>query len=128
MGLLPGTVLNVNGPAGEPSAAVVTRLGKRVYKDGLRRLPGAPPERAARHAAAEPIVVYGQAERIAIYGVAAGHDDQEGTDLHAVASGQISVTPVSLRWTDELTLPRLGAPAITAALEAVQTAEPEASA
>lgn len=128
VGLLPGTVLNVNAPAGAATEASVTRLGKRIYQDGLRRLPGAPPERAARHAAAEPVVVYGQAERIAIYGVAAGHDDQEGTDLHAVASGRISVTPVSLRWTDELTLPRLGMPAITAALGAVQAGSQESTA
>ncbi|MBO9534941.1 MAG: 5'/3'-nucleotidase SurE [Solirubrobacteraceae bacterium] len=100
VGLTAGTVLNVNGPPGPVSGVSVTRFGKRVYEDHLRRLPGEAPERAARHGAAEPVVHYGDAERIAIYGVAAGHHDEEGTDLHAVANGRISVTPVSIRWTD----------------------------
>lgn len=100
VGLVAGTVLNVNGPAGPIAGVSVTRFGKRIYEDDLRRLPGEAPERAARHGAAEPVVEYGHAERLGLYGVAAGHVDQEGTDLHAVAAGRISVTPVSLHWTD----------------------------
>ncbi len=116
VGLVAGTVLNVNAPAGSPSQARLTRLGKRIYKDGLRRLPGEAPERAARHGAAEPIVTYGNAERLAVYGVAAGHRDEAGTDLHAVANGSISVTPMSLRWTDDARLDDLPEEAIAGAL------------
>lgn len=131
VGLVAGTVLNVNAPAGVPSEACLTRLGKRVYKDGLRRLPGEAPERAARHGAAEPVVTYGNAERIAVYGVAAGHVDEVGTDLHAVANGKISVTPVTLRWTDASRLGDLPEHAIAGALEtsdAPVTSEADAAA
>lgn len=116
VGLEKGTVLNVNAPAGDPSHAELTRLGRRVYKDGLRRIVGDAPERAARHGAAEPVVTYGNAERIAVYGVAASHEDEPGTDLHAVARGHISVTPVSLRWTDLSRLEGLHSTAIDDAL------------
>ncbi len=111
-------MLNVNGPSEPATGVSVTRLGKRIYEDTLRKLPGEAPERAARHGAAEPVVTYGQAERIAVYGVAAGHDDQQGTDLHAVASGRISVTPVSLHWTDDAKVERLGGAALQAVLDA----------
>ncbi len=117
VGLVKGTVLNVNAPAGDPSHAELTRLGRRVYKDGLRRIVGEAPERAARHGAAEPVVTYGHAERIAVYGVTASHEDEPGTDLYAVARGHISVTPVSLRWTDLGRLEQLHTPAIDRALE-----------
>jgi 5'-nucleotidase len=117
VGLVSGTVLNVNAPAGAPSEARLTRLGKRVYKDGLKRIEGEAPDLAARHGAAEPIVTYGNAERVFVYGVAAGHVDEEGTDLHAVANGIISVTPVSLRWTDDQRLDDLPAGAVSDALE-----------
>jgi 5'-nucleotidase len=118
MGLRAGTVLNVNGPAQPAVGVSVTRLGKRVYHDALRILPGDAPQRAARHGAAESVVTYGQAQRIAVYGVAAGHHNEAGTDLHAVAHGRISVTPVGLRWTDEQHLSTLPAAAFTAALAA----------
>ncbi len=117
VGLVSGTVLNVNAPAGDPSHAELTRLGRRVYKDGLRRVEGEAPERAARHGAAEPVVTYGNAERIAVYGVAASHEEEPGTDLFAVSQGRISVTPVSLRWTDLGRIEELPAPALDAALE-----------
>lgn len=117
VGLVSGTVLNVNAPAGTPSHAELTRLGRRVYQDSLRRLPGEAPERAARHDAAEPVVTYGHAERIAVYGVTASHEDQPGTDLHAVSNGRISVTPVSLRWTDLARLDELDAATVDRALQ-----------
>ena len=116
VGLTAGTVLNVNAPAGAPAQARITRLGKRVYKDGLRKIEGDAPELAARHGAAEPIVTYGTAERVAVYGVAAGHVDESGTDLHAVANGMISVTPMMLRWTDVPQLEALPADRIAALL------------
>ncbi|MFT4035957.1 MAG: 5'/3'-nucleotidase SurE [Patulibacter sp.] len=118
VGLIAGTVLNVNGPAGAVDGVAVTRFGKRIYEDHLRRLPGEAPERAARHGAAETTVAYGRAERIALYGVAAGHEDQHGTDLHAVANGRISITPVSLHWTDDQQLRSLPQPALDRALSA----------
>lgn len=124
VGLVPGTVLNVNGPAGAVSGASVTRFGKRIYEDHLRRLPGEAPERAARHDAAEPVVQYGHAERLGLYGVAAGHVDQEGTDLHAVASGRISVTPVSLHWTDDAQLEQLASEPFDAAFDACAGSAP----
>ncbi|MEH3053544.1 MAG: 5'/3'-nucleotidase SurE [Patulibacter minatonensis] len=124
VGLVPGTVLNVNGPSGPVQGVSATRLGRRVYEDTLRKLPGEAPERAARHGAAEPVVTYGQAERIAVYGLTASHEDQEGTDLHAVEHGRISVTPVTLRWTDEPTLAGLPADGLAAALSAVAGGTP----
>lgn len=117
IGLVQGTVLNVNGPAGLPARAELTRLGRRVYEDGLRRLEGEAPERAARHNAAEAVVTYGQAERVALYGVAAGHKEEPGTDLHAVASGHIAITPVTLQWTDLTRLADLPGEEIERALE-----------
>ncbi len=119
VGLVAGTVLNVNGPnTSTPSGAELTRLGKRIYNDSLRRIPGEAPERAARHGAAEPVVTYGSAERLALYGIAAGHTDEPGTDLHAVAAGRISVTPMTLRWTDTERLAELPADAINAQVQA----------
>jgi len=108
-GVVTGTVLNVNGPGHPADRAVLTRLGRRIYKDGLRKLEGDAPTRAARHGAAESLVTYGPAERVVVYGVTAGHRDEEGTDLHAVASGHLSVTPVSLFWTDHDQLAELPA-------------------
>ncbi|MDO9355781.1 MAG: 5'/3'-nucleotidase SurE [Solirubrobacteraceae bacterium] len=116
VGLTAGTVLNVNAPAGAPTEAKVTRLGRRHYKDALRTLPGEAPERAARHDAAEAVVTYGDAVRIGLYGVSAGHDPEEGTDLSVVGNGQISVTPVTLKWTDEPRRDALPADQIGAAL------------
>lgn len=120
VGLTAGTVLNVNGPGGSPVGAELTRLGRRIYHDSLRRLPGEAPERAARHGAAEPVVTYGRAERVALYGVAAGYDEEPGTDLHAVSNGRISVTPMTLRWTDEPRLGELPADAIAGLAEAAE--------
>lgn len=124
VGLVPGTVLNVNGPAGEIAGASLTRFGKRIYEDHLRVLPGEAPERAARHGAAESTVEYGHAERLGLYGVAAGHVDEEGTDLHAVASGRISVTPVTLHWTDTSRLQELPADGLRDAFNACAGSAP----
>ncbi|MDQ8044941.1 MAG: 5'/3'-nucleotidase SurE [Solirubrobacteraceae bacterium] len=128
VGLVAGTVLNVNAPGGRPEEARLTRLGRRIYEDGLRRIEGEAPELAARHGAAEPVVTYGNAERVAVYGVAAGHFDEPGTDLHAVANGIISVTPVSLRWTDEARLDDLPAAAVEDALAATGDEAPSGAA
>jgi len=85
-GLPPGTLLNVNVPAvpfGEIRGIIVTRLGRRVYKDVLieRKDPrgetyywigGDPPD-------GEPL---------------------EGTDFWAIKQGYVSITPLKLDLTD----------------------------
>ncbi len=72
-----GTLLNVNVPAGEIGGVEVARLGKRVYRDELALLESAGPRRRYR-----------------IYGESPAHDDEEGTDIAAVAAGRIAVTPI----------------------------------
>jgi 5'-nucleotidase len=81
--LPPGTLLNINVPAGEPQGVEVTRLGKRIYRDELKL------------AADE-----GGRRRYWIYGADPGFHDEPGTDLAAVAAGRIAVTPVHLDLTD----------------------------
>jgi 5'-nucleotidase len=72
-----GTLLNVNVPAGRPSAVEVARLGKRVYRDELMLVE----EEDGRR-------------RFRVYGDAPVHHDEPGTDLSAVAEGRIAVTPL----------------------------------
>jgi 5'-nucleotidase len=79
----PGTLLNVNVPAGEPEGVEVTRLGKRIYRDRLELSE----ERQARR-------------RYWIYGADPGYEDEPGTDLAAVAAGRIAVTPIHFDLTD----------------------------
>jgi 5'-nucleotidase len=80
--LPPSTMLNVNVPAGTPHGVQVATLGKRIYRDRLE--PGADddPQSAKR--------------TYFIYGAEPGYEDQPGTDLVAVASGHVAVTPVHL--------------------------------
>lgn len=80
-----GTLLSINVPAGEPGGVEVTRLGKRVYRDGLE-LAGQDDEGVRR--------------QYRIYGEAAELEDEPGTDLAAVAAGRIAVTPVHFDLTD----------------------------
>jgi 5'-nucleotidase len=78
--LPPGTLLNVNVPAGTPRGVEVARLGKRIYRDELkleREEPGPPARR-----------------RYWIYGTDPGFHKEAGTDLTAVAEGRIAVTPM----------------------------------
>ena len=86
------TLINVNCPAGEPSGVEVTRLGKRIYNDELK-LVGEEAE--------------GARKRYEIYGWQPGYEEIEGTDLHAVARGRISVTPIHFDLTDHGGLERL---------------------
>jgi 5'-nucleotidase len=88
----PATLINVNCPAGEPSGCEVTKLGKRLYNDELK-LVGEDPESGAR--------------RYEIYGFEPSFEDEEGTDLSAVARGRISVTPIHFDLTDHGGLERL---------------------
>ncbi|MBO0767271.1 MAG: 5'/3'-nucleotidase SurE [Solirubrobacterales bacterium] len=76
----PGTILNVNAPGCEPKGVTVAPLGRRIYSDALKLVKEGEPGRR----------LYG------IYGDA-GHDPNEvGTDLAAVAAGQIAITPLHL--------------------------------
>ena len=80
--LPPSTLLNVNVPAGVPHGVEVARLGKRIYRDRLQEQEGDGGDRARR--------------TYFIYGTEPGYQDEPGTDLVAVASGHIAVTPVHM--------------------------------
>jgi len=82
--LQPGTLLNVNVPAGEPQGVEVTRLGKRIYRDELKL--SEEREDGAR--------------RYWVYGADPGYHDEPGTDLAAIAAGHIAVTPLHFDLTD----------------------------
>jgi 5'-nucleotidase len=82
--LRPGTLLNVNVPAGRPEGVEIARLGKRIYRDELKLQEAHDDGRS----------------RYWIYGDAPLHEDEEGTDLSAVAAGKIAVTPLHFDLTD----------------------------
>jgi 5'-nucleotidase len=92
--LPPSTLLNVNVPAGPPTGVEVARLGKRIYRDELKleREEAGPPAR----------------RRYWIYGEDPGFHDEPGTDLAAVAAGQIAVTPMHFDLTDRRGIEALG--------------------
>jgi 5'-nucleotidase len=79
-----GTLLNINCPAGEVQGVAVTKLGKRIYRDKLTLEDEDHPGR----------------RQYRIYGTDIGYEDEEGTDLAAVASGRIAVTPIHFDLTD----------------------------
>ena len=78
------TLVNVNCPAGPPEGIEVTKLGKRIYNDELK-LVGEDSDKRRRYE---------------IYGWKPGYEEIDGTDLYAVASGRISVTPIHFDLTD----------------------------
>ena len=84
--LSPGTLMNVNVPAGEPAGVEVCRLGKRIYRDSLEldEEDGGAPRR----------------RRYRIYGSEPDYEREEGTDLAAVAAGRIAITPIHFDLTD----------------------------
>jgi 5'-nucleotidase len=84
------TLLNINVPAGEPSAVEVTSLGKRIYTDELKL------ESEEEHR-----------RRYWIYGSDPGFHDEPGTDLAAVAAGRVAVTPIHFDLTDRASLDAL---------------------
>ncbi|HEY8465593.1 MAG TPA: 5'/3'-nucleotidase SurE [Solirubrobacterales bacterium] len=90
-GLPEGMLLNVNCPAEPPKGVEVTRLGKRLYDDELKLV--AEDGRGRR--------------RYEIYGFEPSFQDEEGTDLAAVARGRISLTPVHFDLTDRRGMERL---------------------
>jgi 5'-nucleotidase len=81
--LEPGTLLNVNFPAGEPRGARACRLGKRIYRDRL--------ELDEEHASRR---------RYRIYGDDPSYHHEEGTDFAAIADGCVAVTPLHFDLTD----------------------------
>ncbi len=85
------TLINVNCPAGEPKGVEVTKLGKRIYNDELKLV--REDDEGRRH--------------YEIYGWQPGYEEVEGTDLTAVASGRIAVTPIHFDLTDHGGLERL---------------------
>jgi 5'-nucleotidase len=85
--LRPGTLLNVNCPAGDAAGVEVTRLGKRIYRDELTLARDTDPDRPERR-------------RYWVYGADHGFHDEPGTDLAAVAAGRIAVTPLHFDLTD----------------------------
>jgi 5'-nucleotidase len=82
--LPPGTLLNINVPAGAVGGVEVARLGKRIYRDRLDLIEEDTGRRLYR-----------------IYGDSPVHDDEAGTDLAAVSAGMISVTPLHFDLTAE---------------------------
>lgn len=79
-------ILNVNAPGVPPErirGARVSRLGRRIYNDELRLLETEGPRR-----------------RFTIYGSAASHRREAGTDFAAIEDGMISVTPMHFDLTD----------------------------
>jgi 5'-nucleotidase len=88
-----GTLLNINVPTGDADSVEVSRLGKRIYRDALRQVDSEGDNRRRFH----------------IYGDSPVHDDEEGTDLAAVAAGRIAVTPLHFDLTAEHGLEELRA-------------------
>ena len=82
-----GTLLNINVPGADPTGVTVARLGKRVYRDELALVDEDPDHARGRR-------LY------RIYGDATYLRDETGTDLAAVAAGQIAVTPIHFDLTD----------------------------
>jgi 5'-nucleotidase len=78
------TLINVNCPAGEPTGIEVTHLGKRLYNDELKLVEEDPKGR----------------KRYEIYGFEPSFEDEEGSDLSAIAAGRISVSTLHFDLTD----------------------------
>jgi 5'-nucleotidase len=82
--LPPGTLLNINVPAGEVAGVEVARLGKRIYRDKLTLVD----EESGR-------------KQYRIYGDSPDYHHEAGTDLAAIAEGRIAVTPLHFDLTDK---------------------------
>jgi 5'-nucleotidase len=86
-----GTLLNINVPGAQPSGVTVARLGKRIYRDELSLVDEDP---APAGGGTSGRRLY------RIYGDASFERKETGTDLAAVAAGQIAVTPIHFDLTD----------------------------
>jgi 5'-nucleotidase len=102
------TLLNINCPAGEPTGIEVTHLGKRLYNDEMKLVDEDP--ESGRH-------------RYQIYGFEPSFEDEEGSDLSAIARERISVTPVHFDLTDRPSLDRLRRWDFAGMLSAAQPAQ-----
>jgi 5'-nucleotidase len=89
--LPPGTLLNINCPAGDAAGARATKLGRRIYRDRLELRD----ERDGRR-------VY------RIYGAEPSYHAEDGTDFAAIAGGLIAVTPLHFDLTATAALEELG--------------------
>ena len=81
----------------------MTRLGKRLYNDELKQVEEDP----------------GGRKRYQIYGFEPGFEDEEGTDLAAIARGQVAITPIHFDLTDHPSLEGVRALRLEDALERV---------
>ncbi len=97
-----GTLLNVNCPGAIPGGIDVTRLGKRIYDDELKQVD----EEEGRR-------------RFRIYGYLPGFENEPGTDLAAVASGNVAITPIHFDLTAHAGFDRVEEMGLEAALERV---------
>lgn len=97
-----GTVINLNFPAGKPDGVEVVRLGKRLYRDELKKV--------------EEDVENGR-RRYKIYGYEPGLDDEPDTDIGAIARNRIAVTPLHLNLTHDAELEALAERDLDKALE-----------
>jgi 5'-nucleotidase len=86
-----GTLVNINCPTGELRGIELTRLGKRLYDDQLVLV-----EEGDRGR-----------KRYKIYGFEPSFEDEQGTDLAAVARGRVAITPIHFDLTDREGLDRL---------------------
>ena len=85
------TLLNVNCPSGAPQGVEITHLGKRLYNDELKLVDEDG----------------GGRRRYQIYGYEPSFEDEEGSDLSAIAHERIAVTPVHFDLTDRPSLDHL---------------------
>ncbi len=106
-GRLPeGTLLNVNCPPGTPKGVDVTRLGRRVYDDRLQEVESDGNGRT----------------RYKIYGYRPGYEEENGTDLTAVAKGLVAITPLHFNLTDHSSFEQVDSMGVEEALEQVLAA------
>jgi 5'-nucleotidase len=90
--LPPGSLLNINCPAGEVAGIELARLGKRLYNDELKLVEEDD----------------GGRRRYEIYGFEPSFEDEPGTDLAVVARGRVAITPIHFELTDHAGIERLG--------------------
>jgi 5'-nucleotidase len=106
-----GTLLNINCPAEDPNGVEITTLGKRLYNDELKLVEEDD----------------GGRRRYQIYGFEPSFEDEEGTDLAAVARGRVAITPVHFDLTDRSGLDELRAWDFEALLESSRARRAPAS-
>ncbi|MGH2981448.1 MAG: 5'/3'-nucleotidase SurE [Solirubrobacterales bacterium] len=109
-GMAEGTLVNINCPAGEVTGVEVTHLGKRLYDDELKLVDEDSDGR----------------RRYQIYGFEPSFEDEEGSDLSAIANGRVSVTPVHFDLTDRTGIESLRGWDLAAMLDAAGSPAGEA--